>query len=115
MKLILTASLFLFLAACATKAQLYPEGNGIYSAIALSQSENDARKAVAKKAEETCAATEQRLVVLENDVIYQGAGKELGAITSLLDQAVFRNTDSMGTGTTKSNEDYKATLKFRCE
>ena len=57
----------------------------------------------------------QKLMVLDTNSVYQGAGKQLGAITKMASQASFMTGGPMGLPNSKEAEDYKVTMQFNCK
>ncbi|EKD91789.1 MAG: hypothetical protein ACD_29C00374G0001 [uncultured bacterium] len=68
-----------------------------------------------KKANEVCTKQGKKLVVLSHKTKYQGAGKELGTVTSMASQAAFMIGNVAGVPTSKTATDYKTTLEFECQ
>lgn len=103
-----------FVAGCAPQANLYPQDNGVYKSVALTRSENAGTKAALKKARETCQKQDKHLKVIKQGSVYQGSNKELGNITSSIRQSAFMNA-GISLPDTKSSNDYKSVVKFKCQ
>ncbi len=89
------------------------EGNK-YSVVSSADSDSNSIRAAMYKATGVCGEQNKNLVVLSNHTTYQGAGKELGAITKIAHDVAFFNS-GLVIPSSKSDEDYKTTVIFRCD
>ena len=105
---------FAALGACSTlRTTVIPHQNG-YTVVATADSGSTARSGALQKANETCDAQAKQLMVTRQHTIYQGAGKELGAVTNMIKQASFQ-VNGPKLQSTKQADDYKTTMVYRCK
>lgn len=102
------------LVGCATtRTTVIPKNNGIYQVVGTARNSADSQQGAIKKATEVCQKASKRLTVVANKTKYQGAGKEMGAITSVVSSAAFMN-GNVNLPSAKSDTDYKTVVTFRC-
>lgn len=108
----MVAILVPFLSGCTSVQITVIPGPHSSTILATAANQSTAYEGAVEKAQAVCKLQAKRPVVLMHRVVYQGAGKELGAVTDVL------SATSMFTGgprlSTRSNEDNRVTLKFKC-
>lgn len=94
---------------------LLPEGHNTYTIISPSSDEADAYREAMKKATEVCTKDGKQVCVLSQNSNYQGIDKNAKAaigLASIVASAIVKS--NMGSNNSNNN-DYKVTIKFRCE
>ncbi len=109
MKKLALSALALGLVGCASTT-IFPEGNGRYSLVSTSASESAALKGAQQKAAAECQKMGMGLKVLSHNAVYQGVDKRDKAMLNLAGAILAGNG-----GTANSSDDYKVTMKFRCQ
>lgn len=108
-------SVTVLMSACSTlRTTVIPQSNNQYTVVATAEKGSTAINGGIKKAEKICKGQGKKLVVVSHKTKYQGAGKELGAVTGMVSQVAFATGDLTGV-TSKTAEDYKSTVVFECK
>ena len=111
--LVLTAFSTTVLFGCSTlKTTVFP-GKNNYTVVATAKDGATARQGAIQKATQVCSSQGKRLVVLRRNTVYQGAGKQLGAISKVASEASFFSGGPTFSST-ESAADYKTVIVFNC-
>lgn len=102
----------LLLANCVSPT-VYPHKDGSYSLVATSSSSGSANRAAEKKASQVCMEQGKKLEVIHHEEKYQGVDKTAGAAMDIASSLIAGMSGANGKSS-KSEDDYKVTLKFRC-
>lgn len=103
--------------ACSTlRTTVIPQSQNKYTVVATAENNSTAINGAVKKAQKVCTNQGKKLVVISHQTNYQGAGagKQLGAVTHMVSQVAFAAGD-LDVASTKSDEDYKSTVVFKCQ
>ena len=101
--------------ACSTlKTTVIPQSQNKYTVVATAESGSTAINGAIKKAQNVCTHQGKTLDVISHHTAYKGAGKTLGAVTSMISSAAFLDKNVYVPGT-KTAEDYKSTVQFECK
>ena len=95
---------------CSARTNLLPKGSSEAVIVSTSSSADCCLKKAKEEAEEYCKSKSKSLAVIDEKTDYQGADKTAKAAIS----AVKLFTGS-GIHPTDGAEDYRTTLKFKCE
>jgi hypothetical protein len=135
LKIIVTLSLIGMFAACSSAVvRTLPGENGVNKIIAEDIEKTDAQKAAADAAREYCEKEDQRLVVIKEDIKYNGTMDEgtrstVRQASKVASMVGFQNrsndpgqfgkpsaVESVGDAGTAytSSKDYTATIEFKC-
>ena len=102
------------LTACSTlRTTVIPQSNNHYTVVATAENGSTAINGAIKKARKVCTNQGETLVVRSHNTKYQGAGKTLGAVSSIVSDVAF-DTSTTYIPSTKGSEDYKSTVVFEC-
>jgi len=118
-KMMLSISVFAIgavslLTACSTlQTATLPMKDGNYKIIATAVSSSEASSGAVKTAEKVCASQGKLFKVISINTVYQGIGKEVGALTSIASEVAWQ-TSKTAISSTRSTEDYQTTLVFSC-
>ena len=101
--------------ACSTlQTTVIPQSQNKFTVVATAEDSSTAINGAIKKAQSVCTNQGKSLTVTSHQTHYQGAGKTLGAISSLVSTAAFMN-DNVNVPSTQGTEDYKSTVVFECQ
>lgn len=105
------------LTACSTlKTTVIPQAQNQYTVIATAEDESTVMNGAIKKAQTVCKNNQNKqLVVISHQTKYQGAGKTLGAVTNMVSEVAFAAGDLNSVASTKTAEDYKSIVVFKCQ
>ena len=109
---------FLFLGACA-HTNIIPQANGDYVMVATASSDNIAVDAALEKSNAHCNALGKHFAMVHQETKYQGMDKTAAAVIDVVGVlASPRNKYGSPYGYpgafTRSNNDYKVEMTFRC-
>lgn len=114
--LLALSSVAVLMAACSTlQTTVIPQSQNKYTVIATAEEGSTAINGGIKKAQMVCTNQGKKLVVISHNTKYQGAGKTLGTVTSMVSQVAFATGDLNSVASTKGAEDYKSTVVFECQ
>lgn len=111
---VLLSVFFGSLSGCSTlNTTILPHENNRYTVIATAQDRATTIHGAVKKAAAFCLTKDLNFLVLKRKTVYQGAGKELGALTRAASQ-LSMEIGGVPTPSTETQEDYETRLLFRC-
>lgn len=110
--IILVASV---MTACSTlRTTVIPQSQNKYTVVATAENGSTVINGAIKKAQMVCTNQGKKLVVISHKTNYQGAGKTLGTVSSIVSQVAF-DAGNTYVPSTKGSEDYKSTVVFECQ
>jgi hypothetical protein len=106
----------LILCGCATtKTTVIPQERGKYTVIATGSDEGTTNEAAMKKAAKTCKVLNKTPIVLKHETRYQGGmSKKEKDVLNTAARVASAVTPGFISGASSDN-DYKATIVFRCK
>lgn len=117
MKIFYIAALAALTAACASTPPLgrvIPGEAGIYEAVSKGETQDDALNSALHTAETTCKARQLRHIVLDHKIEYKGVVSEGTNQVINKTSSVLENF-GIWVPTLSGEDDYKMTLRFKCE
>lgn len=112
---IFTLSAVSLLTACSTlQTATLPMKDGNYKIIATAVSSSEANAGAVKTAKKVCASQGKSFKAISINTIYQGIGKEIGALSSIASDVAWQ-TSHTAVSSTRTAEDYQTTLIFSCD
>ncbi len=101
--------------ACSTlRTTVIPQSQNKYTVVATAESGSTAIDGAIKKSQKVCTKQGKKLVVINHKTKYQGAGKTLGTVSSIVSQVAFEASNTY-VPSTKGAEDYKSIVNFECQ
>jgi hypothetical protein len=101
------------LLACATTPKMgiiFPQGDNSFAVSTSGKTKEDALSSAVYSAEQTCKKSNKSYIVLSQKVEYQGLVSESAA--GIIDKATFMTSALLPS--IRSNEDYQASMSFKC-
>lgn len=113
--LVCSATFVLTLTGCSTtQVSVLPQANNQYQLIATASSSTDALDGAMDKANTICKKTNQKPIVMNSNVKYQGMNQNVTQLATMAATAINMNSNSYVPGPDTS-KDYEATLTIQCQ